>query len=91
MVSGRGYYPISPIFIRRVENIYRLRPSTNLSLLFLFLQRNMCTKFYKDILICTQVSACTERRTDRRTDFNLSRNPDYLYIHNPISIAISSR
>ena len=63
----------------------------------LTVQRNMGTKFHKDILIFTQVTACTGRQTDGRTDshpdFNSSLHSDhlYIYIYNPISNLISFR
>ena len=61
---GRGSGPITPIC-----NINRLTVS-----------RNMCTRFHKDIPIFTQVTACTDGRTDSHPDFNSSLNPDHLYI-----------
>lgn len=47
---GRGSYPISPIY-----------NNNNL-----MVPKNMCTQFYEDILIVTQVKACMDRRTERR-------------------------
>ena len=72
---GRGSGPIMPI-------CYTNR---------LTVPRDMCTKFHKDISIFTQVTACTDGRTDSHPDFNSFLHPDHLYIHNPISNSISFR
>ena len=73
---GRGSGPITPIY-----NTNRLT-----------VPRNMSTKFHKDISIFTQVTACTDGRTDRQSpNFNSSLHPDHLYIHYSISNSISFR
>ena len=79
LFCGRGSFPITPIC-----NTNRLTVPINMS-----------TKFQKDILILTQVTACTDGQTDGRTDshpdFNSSLHSNHLYIYNPISNSISFR
>ena len=36
----------------------------------------------------TQVTACTDGRTDTHPDFNSSRHPNHLYMRNPTSNSI---
>lgn len=43
--------------------------------------KNMCTKFYQNISIITQITACMDGRTDNHSEFNSSRHRYHLYTY----------